>query len=95
MSKRSPKIWFFRDLPTSDGSDFHSIYILHHNITFYEKKIFCQNGLQKTWFFRDFPTWDGSDFYSTPRGDLDGPLYEIKKKSKKNFFLPGKGGVSP
>jgi len=27
LSKRSPKIWFFRDLPTSDGSDFHSIYM--------------------------------------------------------------------
>ena len=50
---------------------------------------------KKTWFFRDFPTWDGSDIYSTPRGDLDRPLYEILKKSKKTFFLLGKGGGVP
>ena len=56
-----------------------------------KKNFFCPIGLQKTWFFRDFPTWDQSDFYNTPRGDLDTPLYK-KKKSKKNFFLLGKGG---
>ena len=57
-----------------------------------KKNFFYHIGLQKTWFFRDFPTWDRPDFYNTPRGDLDTPLYKIKKKSKKNFFLLGKGG---
>jgi hypothetical protein len=53
---------------------------------------FCDIGLQKSWFFRDFPTLDGSDFYSSPRGDLDTPLYEKKTESKRQNFWRGKGG---
>ena len=89
------KTWFSRDFPTSNGSDFYSIDIQHHNITFYLKKNFCHIGLQKTGFFRDFPTLDGSDFYSTSRGDLDTPLYKKKTKIEKKIFWLGKGGGVP
>ncbi len=35
---------------------------------------------------------DGSDFYRTSRGDLDTPLYNKKRKSKKKIFGLGRGG---
>jgi hypothetical protein len=46
-------------------------------------------------FFRDFPTLDGSDFYSSPRGDLDTPLYEKKNKIEKTKFLAWERGGVP
>ncbi len=92
------KTWFFRNFPASDGSDFYSTGILHHNIILFKKKKkknFCRMCFQKTRFFRDFPTLDGSRIYSTPREDLDGPLHKRKTKSKKKNFRAGKGGGVP
>ncbi len=89
------KTWFFRNFPASDGSDFYSTGILHHNIILFKKKKknFVACVFRKPGFSETSRPWMVLGFIAHLERTLMVLYIKEKQNLKKKIFGLGKGGV--